>query len=55
MTNRQYTHLDIRKPSIKTNGVHWEKLWFKIHKTMISSMQQYKKLGTPMIIIQILT
>jgi hypothetical protein len=21
---------DILKPSIKTNGVHWEKLWFKI-------------------------
>ena len=32
MTNRQYMyiHLDILKPSIKTNGVHWEKLWFKI-------------------------
>jgi hypothetical protein len=30
MTNRQYIHLDILKPSIKTNGVHWEKLWFEI-------------------------
>ena len=30
MTNRQYIHLDILKPSIKTNGVHREKLWFKI-------------------------
>ena len=32
MTNRQYMYiqLDILKPSIKTNGVHWEKLSFKI-------------------------
>jgi len=33
MTNRQYMyiHLDILKPSIKTNGVHWESFGLKLY------------------------
>ena len=32
MTNRQYIHLDILKPSIKTNGsIHWKSFGLKLY------------------------